>query len=772
MTERKIGAPVGHQQVQRGKTYRDTRPWWDKAKEDFRSPLAGWIGVVAAGVGWFVPALDGALMLAGPAVAAWVVLRPERLPLHMPRYSGLKDTNDLNPKDRKPRKANGILYLGTEARTRRQIWMSSDAARQHAAIPGTTGSGKTTAIVSLITNALSHGSGCILVDAKGDNTVYGDILALARRFGLDDQVLALNFLAASGTRDSNTFNPFATGNADAIREMLVSQLGEQSANDSNGVFRDRAVGLIGTVIPALVWMRDTHGIPINIDAIRYATDLRWIGTLARHKVFLIRNPGSNKAIERRVEDIPDEVLWPLQAYLGELPGYDSSLEWNEQKENKPSEQHGYAKMYFSRIFTQLGVSLGHIFHAETADIIMRDVVLNRRILIVILPSLENSSDSLAGLGKIVVASLRGVMAQLLGARLHGSASEVFKLKAGAGDAPFQIFFDELAAYVTDGMDRMLAMGRGLNCMFWISFQDLPGLTARIGEKAFSLLGNANLTHALRLQDAVKTREWLEQQADKVEVTQATHVENNGYGGFFPGTGAEVREVSRLPWNDLQSLIEGEAVTMFGGRLIHSKTFFADINGRSGEVRRARPVMLPSPTTGYGADPDAETWGIVETLENGDFQIETGRVALPASVEPLLAQVANENLRKADQLLGDISACGDPLSVFLSSVAGTSPGQGGTPFAALLASARLPRPDFEGNGPLPAQPMDGDFLGRLEELERMIGGPKGGRARRRATMVLGVRDQLRAAPPNTAGAKGTSEKEILSAFRTLGERLEA
>ncbi|WKE49655.1 TraM recognition domain-containing protein [Gluconobacter oxydans] len=83
------------------------------------------------------------------------------------------------------------------------------------------------------------------------------------------------------------------------------------------------------------------------------------------------------------------------------------------------------------------------------------------------------------------------------------------------------------------MDRMLAMGRGLNCMFWISFQDLPGLTARIGEKAFSLLGNANLTHAFRLQDAVKTREWLEQQADKVEVTQATHVENNDMAASSP-----------------------------------------------------------------------------------------------------------------------------------------------------------------------------------------------------------------------------------------------
>ena len=50
---------------------------------------------------------------------------------------------------------------------------------------------------------------------------------------------------------------------------------------------------------------------------------------------------------------------------------------------------------------------------------MRDVVLNRRILVVNLPALENSDDTLAALGKIVVASLRGMMAQILGARLEG-----------------------------------------------------------------------------------------------------------------------------------------------------------------------------------------------------------------------------------------------------------------------------------------------------------------------------------------------------------------
>ena len=48
-------------------------------------------------------------------------------------------------------------------------------------------------------------------------------------------------------KQTNTFNPFAAGNADALKEMMASQLGEAPSNDSNGVFRGRAIALIGTL---------------------------------------------------------------------------------------------------------------------------------------------------------------------------------------------------------------------------------------------------------------------------------------------------------------------------------------------------------------------------------------------------------------------------------------------------------------------------------------------------------------------------------------------
>ena len=525
-----------------------------------------------------------------------------KLPMRLPKSARVKDWNYPDPATRRPRRAAGTIYLGRDL-TGKELWIGSDDARQHATIPGTTGAGKTAAILSFLANALTHGSGFVLVDGKADSKLYGEVLALARRFGREDDVLHLNLLVASGSKESNTFNPFAVGNADQIREMVVSQLGEQSAHDSNGVFRGRAVALIGSVIPALVWLRDHIGITVDIETIRDALELRWIWKLATRKEFECRERATGKTTDIKV-DIPEHVVYPLQAYLGEIPGYDAALSYDQQKSHQPREQHGYARFYFTEMFTQLGGSLGHIFKVEQGDIDMRDVVLNRRILVVSLPSLENSSDSLAGLGKIVVASLRGMMAQML----HAEPESLDPA------APFQVVLDELAYYATGDLDRMLAQGRSLNIMFWLAFQEVSGIMARLGEKTQTLLGNANLTVAMRQQDANRTREWIEQTAGQTLVAQAA-----GYRGgdveFYDSRHADMRQVARVDWRDLQRLIEGEAIILFAGRRIYAKLFYAKI-AKTGPARLKKPLRLPSPSAAGIAERQARIRRIREGIEKG------------------------------------------------------------------------------------------------------------------------------------------------------------
>ncbi len=132
-------------------------------------------------------------------------------------------------------------------------------------------------ILSLLrSNAPRARLGLRVADGKAHRDLFGKVLALARRFGREDDVRVLNFMVASGVKDSDRFNPFAIGNADAIRELLASQLGDQGQNDPNGVFRERAVALVGTIAPVLVWLRDHKGMSLNIEIIRSSIELRWI----------------------------------------------------------------------------------------------------------------------------------------------------------------------------------------------------------------------------------------------------------------------------------------------------------------------------------------------------------------------------------------------------------------------------------------------------------------------------------------------------------------
>jgi intracellular multiplication protein IcmO len=312
--------------------------------------------------------------------------------------------------------------------------------------------------------------------------------------------------------------------------------------------------------------------------------------------------------------------------------YDLTLDWNKQRTEEPSKQHGFAQFYFTRTFELLGVSLGHIFKVEQSDVDMRDVVLNRRILVVNLPALESSDERLAALGKIVVASLRGMMAQMLGARLEGDYSTIVANKPGMGSAPFHVVLDEVAYYATSGMDRMLAMGRGLNFMFWLGFQEVSGIWARLGEKTQSLFGNANLTIVMRQQDANRTRQWIEDTAGKTYVTQATSYQGGGTGEYAETRSAEVREVAGVDWRDLQSLIEGEAIILFGGRRIYAKLFHAEIDTR-GPMRLNRPIPMAPPDTERLKAQNERVEGILRAFERGLWTARTNSsVTLTAMLE--------------------------------------------------------------------------------------------------------------------------------------------
>jgi intracellular multiplication protein IcmO len=354
------------------------------------------------------------------------------------------------------------------------------------------------------------------------------------------------------------------------------------------------------------------------------------------------------------------------------------------------------------------------------DIDMRDIVLNRRILVVNLPALENSDATLAALGKLVVASLRGMMAQLLGASLEGDYTEADK--PGMGPSPFPVVLDELAYYATSGLDRMLAMGRGLNISFMLGFQEVSGIYARLGEKTASLLGNANIMIAMRQQDSGRTRDYIEKTAGQTNVTQATSYQGSSDGNYREARHAEVRTISRVEWNDLTSLIEGEAIVLFGGRRIYAHVFHAKIDD-TGPKRIGRSLVLHSPDAN-------ELRARLERAGQVAAAIETGKVMVGSNVmlSPGLAAL----LRGFSTAARNSSTVNDCVRNALAEIANLpdsdlpgrpAPPADGTPVTNLTPMLSVSSKQvFAGNGSagLPNEPIDDRLLRRVAEVERAAG----------------------------------------------------
>ena len=443
---------------------RDVRPVSQRVAEIIEAPYALFVTALTASLLFFMhvmpyvtPNID-ILALIIALYFRWAFKRPFKLALKFPQYANLPDPNNPTPGKEGAGKSDGILYLGNyddsqETTYRNELWITNNDARTHILYLGTTGSGKTEGLKGLVTNALTWGSGFVYVDGKADTDLWSSLYAVARRFGRDDDVFVLNYMTGNSDAGavSNTMNPFSNGSSSYLANMLTSFMPE--AGGDNAMWKERAIALMFALMPALVWKRDYQGLLLDIGVVRDHIELKPI-------IRLSRDP-----------NMPERVTHGLQGYLNTLPGFTDAAFDDEGNERPPSpdqpmydlqvarQQHGYLSMQFTRPLQMLADEYMYIFKAQLADIDVLDVVLNRRILVVLIPALEKSENEAANLGKIVAASLKGMMGMTLGNTVEGSWEMAIGSKQTRSASPFMTVFDEVGYYVQQGMAVMAAQAR-------------------------------------------------------------------------------------------------------------------------------------------------------------------------------------------------------------------------------------------------------------------------------------------------------------------------
>ncbi len=626
---------------------RDTRTIGQKIGDFFSKPINISLTLaIMAGSGFFFPEICTLAFVSSLFFFWYAYTRKQKLPFRLPKIAHVKDYNDLKPGIKLPNMARGIAYFGNQLKTNEELWFTNDDMRTHALIFGSTGSGKTEALISISFNALVQSSGFIYVDGKGDNSLYAKIFSMVRSMGREDDLLLINFMTgakdiigAQEKRLSNTLNPFCQGSSSMLTQLVVSLMGTTANQSSDGdMWKGRAIAFVEALMRILVYMRDEGAILLDANTIRNYFDLARLESIVIDKVF----PRDDQE-GVNIESVPKVVTDPLRNYLNTLPGY------NKEKKGKQVsqvlEQHGFITMQLVRSFSSLADTYGHIIRTNLAEVDFKDVVLNRRILVVLLPALEKSPDELANLGKVIVSSLKAMMAAGLGDEVEGDYRDVIERKPTNSPTPYICILDEYGYYAVQGFAVVPAQARSLGFSAIFAGQDLPAFQKASKEEAASIGANTNIKICMKLEDPTETFEFFTKTAGEAYVTKVDSFQTKETGitnSYMDTKSSSFERRARVDLLDLKEQTEGEAHIFFRSTIVRAKMFYANPTPVK-KIKINQFLKVEPPTDESIAKLQQQLMNFQKVLDSDELQISTA-----ASVEEitlitkLLAEVKTTN----------------------------------------------------------------------------------------------------------------------------------
>lgn len=558
---------------------RDTRTLGQRVKDFFTNPTHVSIILGCTPVALFYyPEVAIYLFLICVGLFAYAMAQKQVLPFRLPQVTKCKDYNDLIPGIKKPYTARGITFFGNDRETKEELWFANEDMRTHVLIFGSTGAGKTETLVSIAYNSLVQGSGFIYVDGKGDNSLYAKIFSMTRSMGREDDLLLINFM--TGARDiigpqekrlSNTMNPFANGSSSMLTQLVVSLMDSGGGGSDGDMWKGRAISFVEALMKVLVYMRDQGAILLDANSIRNYFHLPRLESIVIDKQFP-RDDQESVSLEM----VPAVVIEPIKNYVYNLPGY------NKDKKGKQVsqvlEQHGFITMQLVKVFSSLADTYGHIIRVNLAEVDFKDVVLNRRILVVLLPALEKSPDELSNLGKVIIASLKAMMAAGLGEDVEGDYRDVIERKPTNSPTPYVCIMDEYGYYAVQGFAVVPAQARSLGFSAIFAGQDLPAFQKASKEEAASIGANTNIKICMKLEDPTETLDFFMKTAGEAYVTKVDSFQSQGtnISNTYQDTkSSSFEKRARIDLLDLKDQTEGEAHIFFRSKIVRASTFYAN-----------------------------------------------------------------------------------------------------------------------------------------------------------------------------------------------------
>jgi intracellular multiplication protein IcmO len=557
---------------------------------------------------------------------------PFRLPARLNKLMG-RDVIDASTM--KPAAAN--MYGGIDEESGEQVWLSTNDINKHALMIGTTGSGKTENIMGQAFCLLALGSGVLLVDGKASVNTFDSLYKISRILGREEDLFVTDYL--TGGRDiqgpqkskrSHGYNPLGFGGSSQMSETMVSLM---DTGDGADMWAGRAISFMEAIMPPLVYLSERGHILLNPSLLAdyflltNIENLCWFGVFqdlhGRFVNLKADHPQDWIAMEKRLE--------ALRRYLENLPSYgmskpsrpvrharmdaqtyadleaqyrsggEESSAPNEQSRQKVEEQHGYITMQLVRAVVNLSFNYGYIYNNELSEISFADIMLNRRSLVVLLPSLEKSPENLEQLGKLTILSLKSVLGSLLDTESEGRKREIIDASPSRSKIPFGVVLDEVGYYIVKGLSVIPAQARALGVAVYFGTQDIPSLMKGSEAEGKAILDNTAVKWFGRLtssedSDTAKVAREIGGKAH-VQVANDMKYQRDAFASHLKvQEGSSLQEVAQIEYDDLVNQENGQ---------FHMVTGSKSIDRRGRETGGARIVRMLAFYT--GGIPSVDTW---------------------------------------------------------------------------------------------------------------------------------------------------------------------
>jgi intracellular multiplication protein IcmO len=435
------------------------------------------------------------------------------------------------------------ILLGLTTDYHKECRGEYSAFQRHTAIIGQSGVGKTTVAEFILWSQISRGGGYIFIDPKLDHSQRNKMYYMAKILGREDEFYVIN---VGDPANSNTYNPILSGDPDEVASRLMNLIPSTESNAGADHYKQTA----------------SYALTVIIAGLKRANKLYTFGDLS----ILLQ---SSQAIESLMRIIPESAeKRSLEIFLDQY-----------RKRTKEGSQ-----IDTDRLKTALGGiagriamfaqgKFGEVFNTVTPDVNLYDVVINKKMLYVMLPTMGKDISAL-NLGKLVISDLRS------------ACSSLQELPESERPYPPCIaLLDEFNSIVNEGISRLFEQARSAGIALLPCFQSFGGLRRVSPDFAEQIIQNTWIKVIFKFgsKEAEEASELFgkfigiqrslafsqsESSGSQLLRTDPNATDSDGAG---MGETFKEQEELRVSPDKIRALGMGEAFCMIGARAFHLKT---------------------------------------------------------------------------------------------------------------------------------------------------------------------------------------------------------